>query len=100
VEIFQHYLAVALLFGVQASELRSKLVCGHYDASQTISPLTRDLYKAVYGVIGTQFSAEKSLFWNDHEQEIDQYLAKIVADLQTGGRIIAAIKPISSLLGM
>jgi phenylalanine ammonia-lyase len=100
VEIFQNYLAVALLFGVQASELRSKMVCGHYDASQTVSPLTRDLYKAIYSVIGAGFSAEKALFWNDNEQQIDQYLAKIVADLQTGGMIIAAIKPISSLLGM
>ena len=80
--------------------MRSKMVCGHYDASQTISPLTKDLYSAVYGVIGAKFSAEQALFWNDDQQEIDQYLARIVADLQTGGRIIASIKPINTLLGL
>lgn len=98
VEIFQHYMAVALLFGVQASELRSKLVCGHYDAGQTISPLTRTLYATVYEVIGVKPSTAKPLVWNDYEQELDQYLARIVADLQTGGRLAQAIAPIKTML--
>lgn len=97
-EIFQNYMAVALLFGVQASELRSKLVCGHYNAGQTISPLTRALYATVYEVIGVKPSADKPLVWNDYEQELDQYLARIVIDLQTGGRLAQAIAPIKSML--
>jgi phenylalanine ammonia-lyase len=98
VEIFQHYMAVALLFGVQASELRSKLVCGHYDAGKVISPPTRALYNAVYAVIGQQPSADKPLFRNDYEQEIDLYLASIVADLKDGGRLAAAMAPVKALL--
>jgi phenylalanine ammonia-lyase len=98
VEIFQHYMAVALLFGVQASELRSKIVCGHYDASQTISPLTRELYTAVYAVIKQPMSADKALFWNDYEQEIDQYLARIVEDIKSGGRIVQAVALIKKML--
>ncbi|MES2605860.1 MAG: aromatic amino acid ammonia-lyase [Pseudomonadota bacterium] len=98
VEIFQHYMAVALLFGVQASELRSKLVCGHYDGSKTLSPLSLPLYDAVYEVIGVPKAADKALVWNDYEQELDQYLARIVADLQSGGKIIKAIAPLRALL--
>ncbi len=98
VEIFQHYMAVALLFGVQASELRSKIVCGHYDASQTISPLTRELYTAVYAVIKQPMSADKALFWNDYEQEIDQYRARIVEDIKSGGRIVQAVALIKKML--
>jgi phenylalanine ammonia-lyase len=99
VEIFQHYMAVALLFGVQASELRSKLVSGHYDGTMTLSPLSLPLYNAVYEVIGAQKSAEKALIWNDYEQEMDLYLARIVADLQAGGKLIAAIAPLRAMLG-
>lgn len=91
VEIFQHYMAVALLFGVQASELRSKLVAGHYDGTATLSPGTLELYDAIYDVIGVQKSANKALVWNDYEQELDQYLVRIVADLQSGGKITAAM---------
>lgn len=98
VEIFQHYMAVALLFGVQASELRSKLAVGHYDGSATLSPQSLPLYNAVYEVIGAQKSKDKALVWNDYEQELDQYLARIVADLQSGGKIIAAIAPIRAML--
>jgi phenylalanine ammonia-lyase len=98
VEIFQHYLAVALLFGVQASELRSKLLCGHYDGRQSLSPLTRELYETLYAVIGRVPSAAQALVWNDHEQELDQYLAAIVADLQGEGRLFATMAPLRGLL--
>jgi len=98
VEIFQHYMAVALLFGVQASELRSKLVCGHYDAGQTLSPLSRELYVALYAVIGQTPSRNKALVWNDYEQELDQYLARIVADLQGEGKLVEAVGKIKTWL--
>lgn len=91
VEIYQHYLAVALLFGVQASELRTQKVEGHFNAEETLSPATRGLYQAIYQVIGAELRADKALVHNDYEQEIDQYLARIVADLQGEGRIIAAL---------
>ncbi|HEY0963684.1 MAG TPA: hypothetical protein VGE69_15140, partial [Pseudomonadales bacterium] len=96
--IFQHYIAVALLFGVQASELRSKLVCGHYDGRRTLSPASRALYEAVYEVIGQEPSADKPLVRNDYEQELDQYLAAIAADLKADGRLVAAIAPVKAML--
>jgi phenylalanine ammonia-lyase len=98
IEIFQHYMAVALLFGVQAVELRSKLVSGHYDGRETLSPATRALYEAVYAVIGQQASADKPLVWNDYEQELDQYLALIVADLKADGKIVEAIAPVKVMV--
>lgn len=92
IDIFQQYLAIALLFGVQAVDLRSKLSCGHYDGSETVSASTQQLYQAIYEVIGADFSSEKALIWNDYEQELDIYIAKIVADLKQEGKIIAAVK--------
>lgn len=98
VEIFQHYMAVSLIFGVQASELRTKLALGHYDAQAALSPLSRQLYQAVYQVIGAQPSADKPLIWNDYEQQIDQYLARIVADLKSDGAIVQSMQPIRQTL--
>lgn len=98
VEIFQHYIAVALIFGVQASELRTKLALGHYDAQAALSPLSRRLYQAVYKVIGVEPSEKKALVWNDYEQQIDQYLALIVADLKADGAIVQSMEPIRSAL--
>jgi phenylalanine ammonia-lyase len=87
VEIFQHYIAISLLFGVQSAELRTKLDSGHFDAGNTLSVGTKDLYYTIYSIIGAQQSAEKALIHNDDEQQIDQYLAAIVDDLQGEGRL-------------
>lgn len=98
IDIFQHYMGVALLFGVQASELRSKLVCGHYDGRKSLSPASRALYEAVYEVIGQKPSADKPLVRNDYEQELDQYLAAIAADLKADGKLVEAIAPVKAML--
>jgi phenylalanine ammonia-lyase len=98
VEIFQHYMAVALIFGVQASELRTKMATGHYDARQTLSPLSLGLYRAVYQAIGVTPSADKPLIWNDYEQQIDQYLARIVANLKVDGGIVQSMQVVRTLL--
>ncbi|MGA0934495.1 MAG: HAL/PAL/TAL family ammonia-lyase [Pseudohongiellaceae bacterium] len=92
VEIFQQYMAICLLFGLQAAELRSKLVTGHYDASQTLSPATLPLYSAVYEVIGRQFDADKALIWNDYEQAIDAYIAAITDDIRGSGKIVQSMQ--------
>jgi phenylalanine ammonia-lyase len=99
IEIFQHYMAVSLIFGVQACELRTKLARGNYDARSTLSPLSLRLYEAVYQVMGVQPSADKALIRNDDEQEIDQYLARIVADLKADGVIVQAVQSLRSTLG-
>ena len=43
-------------------------------------------------------SADKALFWNDYEQEIDQYLARIVEDIKSGGRIVQAVALVKKML--
>ncbi len=98
VEIFQHYVAVALLFGMQAAELRSKLVAGHYDGLATLSPASRELYAAVYRVINVEPDGSKALIRNDDEQEMDVYLAKIVADLQQDGKIVQSMAAVRQQL--
>jgi phenylalanine ammonia-lyase len=52
VELFQQYLALALIFAVQAADLRTYVIAGHYDATKCLSPATQELYLAVRKVVG------------------------------------------------
>jgi len=91
VEIFQQYMAIALMFGVQAVDLRTYAVAKHYDARPLLSPATRDLYIAIRGVVEQPPSADRPYIWNDHEQGLDLHIARIASDIASGGQIVAAI---------
>jgi len=98
VDIFQQYIAVSLLFGMQAAELRTKIMCGHYDASQAISKATLPLYTALYEVIGRQFDESRTLVWNDYEQAMDGWIAAITADIRAGGKIVRSVTEVKDRL--
>ncbi len=98
IEIFQQYMAIALMFGVQSVDLRTKQIANHYDASQCISPATRELYLAVKEVVGKPPSAKRPYIWNDNEQALDEHIALIAADITAGGRIVQAIAQVVSSL--
>ena len=80
-------MAIALMFGVQAVDLRTYQTTGHYDARACLSPATRPLYEAVREVVGRPPAAERPFIWNDNEQPLDQHIARIAADIAAGGRI-------------
>ncbi|NJK55076.1 MAG: aromatic amino acid lyase [Pleurocapsa sp. SU_5_0] len=90
-DIFRQYLAISLMFGIQAVDLRTYLIAQHYDASVCLSPQTRKLYLAVREVIGEPPSIDKPYIWNDREQPLDEHIAKIVADIKAEGVIVQAI---------
>lgn len=98
VEIFQQYMAIALMFGVQAVDLRTHAIAEHYNACDTLSSATRDLYMAVRDVVGHPPSADRPYIWNDDEQSLDSHIAKIAADIASGGQIVAAVNPVLSSL--
>ena len=98
IELFQQYMAISLMFAVQAVDLRTHQVAGHYDARECLSPLSLPLYKAVREVVGHPPNAEKSYIWNDNEQSLDIHIAMIAADIVQEGRIVQAVNPILSSL--
>lgn len=93
-QTFQHYMAIALMFGVQAADLRTYRVAGHYDARACLAPATVPLYEAVRTVIGRPASAERPYVWNDDEQVFDLHIAGIAADIAAGGHIPHAVQPL------
>jgi len=98
IELFQQYMAISLMFAVQAVDLRTHQVAGHYDARECLSPLSLPLYKAVRDVVEQPPNAEKSYIWNDNDQSLDIHIAMIAADIAQEGRIVQAVNPILSSL--
>lgn len=90
-EIFRQYMAIALLFGVQAADLRSKLTLGHYDARAALSPATRKLYETVHDLIGRDFREDRALVWNDYEQGLDGWIAALARDMAGESRLLASL---------
>lgn len=91
VEIMRQYMAMALIFGVQAVDLRTHVLKGHYDASVTLSPATVPLYEAVREVTGRSSTASQAYIWDDDKQALDIYVARIAADIAAEGRIPQAL---------
>jgi phenylalanine ammonia-lyase len=91
VEVFRQYVAIALIFAVQAVDLRTYSVAGHYDARACLSAATARLYEAVRRVLGSAPSRNRPYLWNDDEQLLDEHIARIHEDLSAGGTIAKAL---------
>ena len=87
VDAFQQYMAVALMFGVQAVDLRSKIVAGHFYTRRCLSPATEKLYSAVRETVGRPPSEHRPYIWSDHIQSIAN-------DIAHSGRIPDAVREI------
>ena len=91
VEILTHYLANALVFGVQAVELRSRLAGGSYDATALLSPATRPLYIAARTAAAGPPAADRPLVWNDTDGFIEDKVGGVMADILNGGGVPQAV---------
>jgi len=98
VDIFRQYTAIALMFGLQAVDLRTKIVSGHYDARKTLSPCTRRVYESLRNVVGILPCAKRPYLYNDDEQSLDEHIRAIVRDIAEDGQIPQAVKEISDSL--
>jgi phenylalanine ammonia-lyase len=94
IEALQYYMATALIFGVQAVDLRTKLAAGHFDARQCLSEATLPLYEAVREVVERSASKDRPYIRNDNEQALSVHIQKIHADIVACGRIPRAVENI------
>ncbi|MDN5213161.1 aromatic amino acid ammonia-lyase [Fulvivirgaceae bacterium BMA12] len=94
VEIFQQYLSIALMFGIQAVDLRTRIMEDHYDATDYLSPATRELYLAVKNVIGSNPSRQRPFLWDDSDRNLDFDIAAIAMNITNGNTIMDTVKEI------
>lgn len=97
VRLMNSYLAVALLFGVQAVELRAFAETGSYDPRNVLSPLSVPLYEAVRTELALPPDPARPLIRNDDEQSLDLYIQTISTNIASEGAIPRAITEAVSL---
>lgn len=95
IDIFQQYMAVSLMFGIQAVDLRTNIVSGHFDARVNLSPATGRLYESILKVIDRSPSDGRPYIWNDDEQSFDEHIMKIAEDIAMDKIIPQAVRDIS-----
>jgi phenylalanine ammonia-lyase len=97
-DVFSHFMAVMLYCGVQAIELRSKLLAGSYDAREILSPATRPLYEVARTAALGAPDARRPLHWNDTEEFIQPKIEGLIEGLQPEGVILRAVGEIRASL--
>ena len=104
VEASEHFLAAALVFAVQAVELRANAVRPGYDPSDLLSVRGGALYRAARTVAAGAPDPAQPMVWNDTDGFIEDKLAGILTDLRQGQTIRAAIAatgtPVAALAGV
>jgi phenylalanine ammonia-lyase len=95
-DLFEHYLTNALMFGVQAVDLRAFAVAGTYDARRCLSPATGWIYEAVRAAAGVAPSDQRPFIWDDSDQFFEPYVVRILQDIRTRGGIAAALADLVS----
>ncbi len=80
-ELFRQYLSLALLFAVQAIDLRSQKMFGNYEGKSFISPATQVLYQTVREITQHPSEPKKPWLWNDDDQKLDEQVALLNEDL-------------------
>jgi len=92
VSFSQQYVAVALMFGVQAADLRAHREEGHYDGRAGLSPATVPLYEAVCSVCRVKPGRERAFVHDDRDQSLDVYIEELAADIAGDGAIPNALQ--------
>jgi phenylalanine ammonia-lyase len=97
-DVFEHYLAVALICGVQAVELRAKLTTDSYDARTMLSAPTAALYEmARVAALGAP-DATRPLHWNDLDEFIQPKVEGVLSNISACGSILEALNPVRTTL--
>ena len=95
VELFQHYICIALIFAVQSVDLRSKKVNGHADGRQLLSDELTSLYEAVYQCLG-KTPGDLPLVFDDADQALQNYLEILFSNVKSNGSIAKSIPQLRS----
>ncbi len=92
-DVLEHYLSMALLVGVQAVELRSRLTAGSYDAREVLSEATVPLYLAAREAAHGSPQADRPIHWDDLEAFIQPKVEGILTSVSSGGHVMEAVAP-------
>ncbi|MAT15244.1 MAG: histidine ammonia-lyase [Planctomyces sp.] len=92
VQLFQSYTSVALIFAVQALDLRARTNLGHYDGRKLLSPAMQSLYECVYDTLGLSPGGKKPLVYDDADQWLEAWLAQLTDNIREEGSLVMSVQ--------
>ena len=94
VQLFQHYIAVAMIFSVQALDLRAQTLFGHYDGRALLGSLLTPLYDAVHLSAGRDTGEARPFVFDDGDHWLEAALANLANGVQQHTAIVDSVAPI------
>ncbi|KAF9347384.1 hypothetical protein BGX26_001140 [Mortierella sp. AD094] len=90
IDLLRRHVAMSLLFGIQAVDLRTYAIEGHYDARRLLSPAQIPIYTALHEVTGTIPSSIRPWLWDDNQRQLDRDVAAVCTNIAENGSIACA----------
>ena len=94
VELFRHYVSIALIFGVQALDLRAKRVFGDFDGRRLLGTVPTQVYTSVCKLLDNEPGPQHPFLFNDNDRWLEQDVEAISESLVQNGPIVESIQPI------
>lgn len=94
VDLFTHYCSLALIFAVQAVDMRAYQSGGHYDGRCLLSRMVIPVYESVYAAVQRQPGELRPLVFNDADQSLESYMNRLSDCIRQEGDLVAAVAPI------
>ena len=91
---FQQYMAVSMMFAVQALDLRARSLLGHNDGRALLGTLVTSLYESICESLNCVPNESKPFLFNDSEQWLEEHLASLHENLCSHGSIVDAVEPV------
>lgn len=97
-DALQTYMAIALIFGVQAVSLRAQRMSGSCDPRPLLSPATLPVYEAVVETFGFTPSENRPLIFDDDEQSLEEMVERLTGDIRADGATVASVGRLVAML--
>lgn len=94
VDLYANYISIALIFGVQGSDLRCFDTHRHYDGRSLLSPAVARIYELVYEAAGREPGRDRPLLFDDQDFPLEGLLEKLKEGLSDGGALSQAVEPL------
>lgn len=91
-DLVRQLVSISLIVGLQALDLRTFALAGHYDARRLLAPALVPLYETLRELTGSPPSAERPWLFNDNERVLERDLGAIYDDLTRHGELARAMR--------
>ncbi|GAB4576996.1 MAG: aromatic amino acid ammonia-lyase [Roseibium sp.] len=97
-DVTEHFLAAALLTGVQAVEIRARIETGSCDAREILSAATLPLYEAARGAASGVPDKAETIVWDDMDGFLQPKVEGLLSGINGRGALHTALKPLRDAL--